>query len=642
MLDKNLKDEGAKNDMKKKAEIYLVYATLIMLFSMFAFANRNLNRVAKYENRMLSEPPTVSIGTEDYPEQFNSWINDNVLFRDELGELSSFILFKIFGIMPSERVHKGSDGWYFYTGDDNLGIADETYSLTDGQLNNILQYNLAIRDWFKSKGIDYVLVLPCSKVSIYPEYYNGKDWRSLYTPVDKVADYIEQNSDIKVIRLKQTLGKEKEKFQVYYKNDSHWTKLGAYAAYRHIIECLKEYGLCDGYMPEVSYKEESFTGEFGYMMGYPRMLGTEQLDVIVIDTPTAEKDDSSKTYLDICNILNNSTTHYNAVYHFTNNNRKEGKVIWFGDSLFEKWNLPELFSESFKEYTYVWGNDIDESLVDYLSPNVVVYEIGERFLNQLENHNTTFVNWDACITGIDVEGNDLYVKAFNSTSINWSAGGNIRMCIWDNNSDIGMRANIEDDASVAPNSEYTFCFKNIPREYVNNPQIEVQMLKEGVCYFGQRVQLSEFSKDVSQKINAIFENSQTRMISEEDYGEWIGKYGVCLDSINNRILDNNGSVLVDDTALNSTIVGWAANFDSDNPFDELYCRIGNDTYLCEYGIDRQSVVDHYNKESLRYTGFQVTVPTESLFTEDGIIEFIGIAGDAIYEPVSYKCEPVNR
>ncbi len=613
-----------------------------MLFSMFVFANRNLNRVAKYENRMLSEPPTAFIVTEDYPEQFNNWINDNVLFRDELGELSAFILFKILGIMPSERVHMGMDDWYYYTGDNNLGIADGTYSLSDAQLNNILQYNLAIRDRFKFKGIDYVLVLPCSKVSIYPEYYNGKDWRSLYTPVDKVADYIEQNSDIKVIRLKQTLGEEKKNCQVYYKNDSHWTKLGAYAAYRHIIECLMDYGLCDGYMPKVSLQKESFVGEFGCMMGNPRILGDEQIDGTVIETPVAQRDDSSQTYWDICNTLDSSSLSYSGVYHFTNDSRKKGRVLWYGDSLFAKWNLPELFGESFNEYTYVWGNDISEGLVDYLSPDVVVFEIGERYLNQIENHNASFVNWDACITGINVEGNDLYIKTLNNTSINWSASGNIRMCIWDNNSDTGMRAFIEDDSSIEPNGEYTFCFKNIPMEYVNNPQIEVQMLKEGICYFGQRVPLSGISKDVSQKINVVFDNSQARMISEEDYGEWIGKSGVCLESINNRTLDNNGSVLVDDIALNSTIVGWAANFDLDNPFDKLYCRIGNDIYLCEYGIDRQSVVDHYNKESLRYTGFQVTVPTESLLIGDGIIEFIGIAGDAVYEPVAYKCEPVNR
>ena len=43
------------------------------------------------------------------------------------------------------------------------------------------------------KGIEYVVILPTSKVSIYPEYLRIGKGKVIETPVNLVADYLEKN-----------------------------------------------------------------------------------------------------------------------------------------------------------------------------------------------------------------------------------------------------------------------------------------------------------------------------------------------------------------------------------------------------------------------------------------------------------------
>lgn len=129
-----------------------------------------------------------------------------------------------------------------------------------------------------------------------------------------------------------------------------------------------------------------------------------------------------------------------------------------------------------------------------------------------------------------------------------------------------------------------------------------------------------------------------KMISEESYGDWTGRSGICLDYVNNTLVDNSGSIYADITGENVNIFGWAANFNADMPFSELYCRAGGIIFKCEYGIDRQSVVDYYHKEALRYTGFHVTIPTNVILSGNRTIEFIGKTEDGTYGPVLYSIQ----
>lgn len=129
----------------------------------------------------------------------------------------------------------------------------------------------------------------------------------------------------------------------------------------------------------------------------------------------------------------------------------------------------------------------------------------------------------------------------------------------------------------------------------------------------------------------------SEMVSEEDFGNWIGKSGICIDSCNERVIEN-GALQIDLNEDETVISGWAADFWAQAPLSELYMQIGNRYIKCNYGIDRQSVVDYYQLENLRCTGIEVTVPNKFFDESVTTVAFIGVSADSssIYEPVYYE------
>ncbi len=134
---------------------------------------------------------------------------------------------------------------------------------------------------------------------------------------------------------------------------------------------------------------------------------------------------------------------------------------------------------------------------------------------------------------------------------------------------------------------------------------------------------------------------QAAMISREEYGEWVANQGICLDTYNDKRLEGSTAIRVDPAAASVKLYGWAADFRHDAPFSELYLRVGDVLMRCDYGIERTSVVDHFQKDSLLKTGFQITFPAKYL--KDGAVtevSFIGVSADGqtLYTPVTYQLQ----
>lgn len=126
------------------------------------------------------------------------------------------------------------------------------------------------------------------------------------------------------------------------------------------------------------------------------------------------------------------------------------------------------------------------------------------------------------------------------------------------------------------------------------------------------------------------------MITPETYGEWIANQGICVDSCNDKRVGGKRDIQLDTNALSVKLKGWAADFCSDAPFKELYLQVGDIIIKCQYGIERTSVVDHFKKDSLLNTGFQVEFPAAYLGSApDTEIAFIGVSADGqyLYQPV---------
>ncbi|MBQ9565083.1 MAG: hypothetical protein IJU98_05795 [Synergistaceae bacterium] len=349
------------------------------------------------ENRIFAKLPVIFLVNGKLNPNFGGeskqWLEDHIGFRNGFIKLSTAV--KTFFRQPVlTHVHVGEEGWLFYTLNENLQIATGGYNLTEDILEQSLVNHLAIRDKLAKKGIEYIVVFPPSKVSVYPEYMRYGDGKIRTTPVDIVADYLENCSDLKIIRLKGCLLEAKKTWRVFYKTDTHWSHTGTYAAYREIIEKMNEWGLCDTKPVDVSFEQTEYRGDLSNMLAGAGIetpseitLSSRILNPKAIFSPSTEK---AKRFLELAEEEGISS----SCNYYANPAAQVPSVMVFGDSFFSRGgNIQQLLAENFSEFFYIWtGADIRESLVDEMRPDIVINELTERMLNTFPARNHSFLS----------------------------------------------------------------------------------------------------------------------------------------------------------------------------------------------------------------------------------------------------------
>ena len=484
-------------EIRMKKVIAVLFLT--MLYLPLIFINLIPNKVSELEKRHLAPLPDfftnegkISPGIRN---AFENWLNDNIGFRDMFVTVYSNIQYKILGRSPNSTVQLGKEGWMYYTKDRNLHIASGEYVLTQKELDLILRQQQRINDRLKEQGIEYVLVLPTSKVSIYPEFIRSGNYQVRETPVDQLAQYIQTHSDIKVIPLKQALLRAKNAGQVFFKTDTHWTEFGAYMGYREIIKKLNEFGLVSDEPEEVAFEPSEYLGEMGCLMGNSKLVPPEKTTRSVILKKDAHRVEEGELYQSYQNILNQYQIK-NSCYLYENDN-KDNTLLMFGDSMFGAWNATELLAEHFNHMVYVWGGDIQQEYIDLFKPKIVIFELTERFLDQIMNRNKSFsdrlIDFQAEIishdtpTTIDRKSKYSINITVKNTSIDyWSEEKQVRLCIWQDGKDHGYRLYLPDGVEVAPGEQYTFRLDNFVAPYGKSTYLEFVMCQEGITYFGER------------------------------------------------------------------------------------------------------------------------------------------------------------
>lgn len=487
--------------MRNRTKQVIAICFLGMLFLPILFMNRVPNKVSDLEKRHLSSFPTLFTNegkiAPGIRSSFETWLNDNIGFRDSLVMAYGNIQYNIFGRSPNSTVQLGRDGWMYYTHDRNLQIASGEYTLTQEELEVILKQQLTIRDKLKKQGIEYVLVLPTSKVSIYPEHIRSGDFGVRETPVDQISRYLQAHSDIQVISLKKALLDAKSQGQVFYKTDTHWTDFGAYAGYRDIIRHLNDFGLLNDEPEDVTFEPYEYQGEMGSLMGNSKLVPPEKTTKSVIKVKDARRIEDGELYQTFHSILKQYQVK-NPCYLY-NNDIKSNTLLMYGDSMFNLWNgnVTELLAEHFNRLAYVWGGDIQQDYIDVLQPKIVIYEITERFLDQLIKRNRDFLfrldefqaeilSHDAPTTIDRTSKYSINITVKNTSSDSWSEDKQVRLCIWQDGKDHGYRQYLPAGVEIAPGEQYTFRLDGFVASPEESTYIEFQMCQEGITYFGEK------------------------------------------------------------------------------------------------------------------------------------------------------------
>lgn len=211
--------------------------------------------VSQQEKRRLATFPNITFNQDlltEFPQQFDQYFNDHYGLRSELVNLNQSWKTVLFNKSPVRKVIRGEKGWLFLDAKKSLYDHVGLIKLNSNVLPDWEQHLLNKQAWLKSLGIEYLLVAVPNKMTLYSEYLpNRIRNHSGSTMLDKLLTTLKTNQHYdNFVELEPVLRKLKrsgpEKLQallsgnikaedLYFHRDTHWTSLGAFLSYQHIM-----------------------------------------------------------------------------------------------------------------------------------------------------------------------------------------------------------------------------------------------------------------------------------------------------------------------------------------------------------------------------------------------------------------------
>ncbi len=332
------------------------------------------------EKRPLAEKPLLKMHSLlEFPGKYTRFYGDHFGYRKMLFRWNS--LYHTYVLRTSsmpDNVVFGKDGYLFLmkTGADrfyrNLPV------LTQAQMQRIAERLDHRKKWLAEKGIDYYLVVPPLKGTMYPEELPDKfhkvDDRS---ELDDLKNYLAAHSTVKLIDLREDLREAKKVRDIYFKTDIHWNPWGGYIGYRGLMrEMLKDHpgiGLpCDpdDYGVQVDTSDNAdlalqiaLNDKFTRLV--PMLIPKSPFRAI----PLPEEPMPASAFFK-----------YKPVF-MQGPDPQAPKLLMFRDS-FAVYLIPYL-SEHFSRSVYIWTPILIPDIVEKEKPDIVVQEIMELFLPDL-------------------------------------------------------------------------------------------------------------------------------------------------------------------------------------------------------------------------------------------------------------------
>lgn len=348
-----------------------------------------------YEFNVRSQIQNFSLKKLDtLPQEFENWFNDHFGFREQIIQIYAFLDYKILNeSFMNDRVIAGKNGFLFVNDFFQKVISKQrgAFTIPNHRQKKWVTTQEARYQYLNDKGIEFFYFIAPNKHSVYSEHL--PHWATVQVD-DSFTDNLIRRygllySTFPLIDSRPSLIEAKEEWGdiLYGKTDTHWTFLGAYIAYKtlvdrineetewnipyiipekidiidvpsgfHLTKMLKLNDIVDfnDHSIEIHYKE-SETGTLYKVSSQNRMIEIEPFHRVPWDS----------TY----RIMNSSPL-------------LDKKVLIFRDSFASQ--MSPLLNETFSEIIYIhYNNGLADfkKLVQQYEPDMVIIETGERGMN---------------------------------------------------------------------------------------------------------------------------------------------------------------------------------------------------------------------------------------------------------------------
>ena len=366
-----------KKSKKKPLVVFLIFLTaLIILPLSFPLAKGWLD-TESHENRTLSSFPAFGGIRElsSYTAAIEQYLNDHLPYKNQLVEANARIRRALkldqtaLHYMTGSQVIYGKDDWLFYNGTDPESslpdyLCNNLY--TEEELAGIAEGYTALNEKLKAEGIRFVLFIAPNKEQVYPEFMPdslqpvGKVSRT-----DQLVSYLRENTDVSVIYAKERLVSEKENgYQVFYRYDTHWNKLGGFVGTQLLNEELKgEYrSLSEA---DVQAVDGAVPNDLACVIGLSEAL-VEPKDLVIENYApgvTTEITSDNKEPL--------------GEYIFFASDAKDPRSLLMIKDSFSV-NMMEYLPYDYAETAFITNSELAKNYIEENHPDIVVLEIVER------------------------------------------------------------------------------------------------------------------------------------------------------------------------------------------------------------------------------------------------------------------------
>lgn len=150
---------------------------------------------------------------------------------------------------------EGREKWLFFALENSLEDYLGNNILSEEELKTYLDGMEELERICEEKGKKLYFILPPNKEQVYAEFMPTYKIADTYKRAQRLVDYVQANSDIKIIYPIEELKAAKEKWQLYFKTDTHWNDAGAFVG-TQALYALMELPVTD--LSELTTEEWAF------------------------------------------------------------------------------------------------------------------------------------------------------------------------------------------------------------------------------------------------------------------------------------------------------------------------------------------------------------------------------------------------
>lgn len=353
--------------------LIVVFLTAITLPLARQLTGNAAGTEAREKRRLAAWPawPATTEALVKFPASFTAYETDHFGFRSALIRLHALLLYRGLGISPSGFVLAGRDGWLYYADDYSLEDFHSISPFTIAELERWREVLEQRQRWLAARGCRLIVVFPCDKYIIYPEYLPA----ALHRPaipyrVDQLADYLRANSTAPVVALHAPLAEAKKRDRLYHRTDTHWNDRGAFIGYREILQQLNR--TPRGYDPVETMTEG---WDLARMMGLEDIVHEENRQLVPRAPRRARVVEQDRP----------DANWNNGRVALEVNDPALPRLVMFRDSFGSA--LVPFLAEHFRRSVFLWQYDFDPQVIEREKPDVCIWLMTSRRLQWFDPVN---------------------------------------------------------------------------------------------------------------------------------------------------------------------------------------------------------------------------------------------------------------